>query len=333
MSAHDYISPRAESVETPEALDPAPFVPPPVRARTPEDLAAPEPGGTSRGGPVTIASAVRRHPVLAILPAILLLAAGVVVGAKKAPTYSATATINVGKSDINTQATPGYVQASTVLASTYSRLVMSQHISVPTARLVHQSAAAVGAELTAVPIATQPTFTITGTGSSPEAAVELTNASVTALQGFVTRSATQQGGTAQLLAKYKSATSLADQLQVTSNALQGKFRAQQAGLTQTLPSGAPARPVTQAQVTQAQVASATASLQAEALGNQYLSLAQNGTAPTLDVLINPTATTTSNRTTNIEKYAVVGLVAGLAIGIALAWLVGSVGARPEASRE
>src|SRR5450755_3430585 len=141
MSAHDYISPRAESVETPQALEPAPFAAPHEDlAPAPEDLApAPKRGGTSRGGSVTLASAVRRHPVLAILPAILLLAAGIVVGTKKAPTYSATATINVGKSDINTQATPGYVQASTVLASTYSRLVMSQHISVPTARLVNQS--------------------------------------------------------------------------------------------------------------------------------------------------------------------------------------------------
>src|SRR5450755_4311857 len=206
---------------------------------------------------------------------------------------------------------------------------MSQHISVPTARLVHQSAGAVGAELTAVPIPSQPTFTITATGNSPQAAVKLANASVTALQDFVKRSATQQGGTTQLLAKYKSATLLADQLSATSDALQGKFKAQQAGFTQTLVNGVPTtqKPVTQAQVTQAKVASATASLQAEALGNQYLSLATNGTAPTLDVLITPTATTTSNRTTNIEKYAVVGLVAGLAVGIALAWMVSFVGAK------
>lgn len=66
---------------------------------------------------MTLASAVRRHPFLTVLPAVVLLAAGIVAGVKKHPTYSATATINVGKADINTQATPGYVQASEALSA------------------------------------------------------------------------------------------------------------------------------------------------------------------------------------------------------------------------
>src|SRR5215475_513841 len=74
----------------------------------------------------TLASSVARHPFIVLLPAILLLAAGIVVGGKKHPTYSAAATINVGKADIATQATPGYVQASEALAASYSRLVTSQ---------------------------------------------------------------------------------------------------------------------------------------------------------------------------------------------------------------
>jgi hypothetical protein len=330
MSAHDSISSRATSLDTPDALEAAPSVP-----SAEANGAAGEPAVTPDRGPVTLAAAVRRHPVLTLVPAIVLLAVGIIAGAKKPPTYSATATINVGKSDINTQATPGYVQASTVLASTYSRLVMSQHISVPTARAVHESASAVGANLSAVPIPTQPTFTITATGNSPQAAVSLTNAAVSTLQGFVANSATQQGGTAQLLAKYRLASTRADQLQQTGRTLQRSLANQQAGLTQTAPTHTAVNhtPVTQAQVTQAQVGAAAASLQAEALGNQYLSLAQNGTAPALDVLIDPTATTTSNRTSNIERYAVIGTVGGLIIGIALAALVSRVRARPEIRRE
>jgi capsular polysaccharide biosynthesis protein len=329
MSAHDSISSRATSLETPDTLEATPRVPSAEANRAAGGRAV-----TPDRGPVTLATAVRRHPILTVVPAIVLLAVGIVAGAKKPPTYSATATINVGKSDINTQATPGYVQASTVLASTYSRLVMSQHISVPTARAVHESATAVGANLSSVPIPTQPTFTITATGNSPQAAVNLTNAAVSALQGFVNHSATQQGGTTQLLAKYKIASTHAAQLQQTTRTLQRRLAAQQAGLTQTAPPQTPVNqtPVTQAQVIQAQVGAAAASLQAEALGNQYLSLAQNGTAPTLDVLINPTATTASNRTSNIEKYGVIGAVGGLIIGIALAALVSRVEARPQTTR-
>ena len=78
-------------------------------------------------------------------------------------------------------------------------------------------------------------------------------------------------------------------------------------------------------MTNAKVAAQTISLQAQALSNTYLNLAQNGAAPSLDVLIDPTSPTSSDRTSNREKYGVVGAVAGLVIGIALAGLVGSLG--------
>ena len=148
---------------------------------------------------------------------------GIVAGAKKLPTYSATATINVGKSDIATQATPGYVQAAEALATTYSRLVMSQHVSVPAARALHEPAAVVGAGLTSVPVPDEPTFTVTATGTSPQAAVKLDNAAVRALERFVKRSATQQGGPSQLLAKFQSAQIHADQLHRDERRLQAKF--------------------------------------------------------------------------------------------------------------
>jgi hypothetical protein len=322
----EYENPAQQYAETSQYAE----TPEPGTAETPEPGTAetPEPGtaetpelviASGGAGTLTLASAVRRHPFLTVLPAILLLAAGIAVGAKKHPTYSATATINVGKSDIATQATPGYVQAAEALATTYSRLVMSQHVSIPAARTLHESSAVVGAALTSVPVPTEPTFTITATGSSPQAAVNLGNAAIHVLQRFVNRSATQQGGPSQLLALYERAQTHADQLQQTSNTLQARFVAQLPGVTQT-------------QVTQARVSAQAAALQAQALSSQYLSLASTGTAPTLDVLINPTGSTSSDRKTNIEKYGIIGGAAGLLIGIALAAFVGSLGARRRTKR-
>ena len=329
MSAHDSISSRATSLETPDAVEPAPSAP-----SAAANGAAGDPAVTPDRGPVTLAAAVRRHPVLTVVPAIVLLAVGIVVGVKQPPTYSATATINVGKSDINTQATPGYVQASTVLASTYSRLVISQHISVPAARAVHQSAAAVGANLTAVPIPTQPTFTITATGHSPQAAVKLTNAAVSALQGFVDRSATQQGGTTQLLAKYDRVhpcrSAAADQPHPSAHACApaGRPHPDSADSDTSHPgTGDPGTGHTGTSRRRGRLPPGGG------IGQPDLSLAQNGSAPTLDVLISPTATTASNRTSNIEKYAVIGAVGGLIIGIALAALVSNVRVRPRIRRE
>ena len=89
--------------------------------------------------------------------------------------------------------------------------------------------------------------------------------------------------------------------------------------------------MTQAQVTKVQVAAQVASLEAQAAASAYSTLKQNGVAPVLDVFA-PATSATSNRTTNIEKYAVVGLVAGLVLGISLAALVGGLQARLKARR-
>jgi hypothetical protein len=259
----------------------------------------------------TLFDSIRRHWVITLLPAIVLAAAGIAVGAKKQPTYSSTATINVGKADIATQATPGYVTAAEALASAYSRLVASQHIVVPAAHAVHQPVAKVAPNLTAVPIPNEPTFTVTSRGSSPQAAVALGNAAVSALQHYAIAAQTQQGSPAELMAKFMAARTAADRLQRRSGALQGSLAANVPG-------------VTAAKVVAAESAAQAAELQAQALGNAYVNLSQSAVAPTLDVLNDPTTPTSSNRTSNIEKYGVVGAIAGLVIGMGLAAMVGAI---------
>ena len=282
----------------------------------------------------TLAGAVRRHWFLTLLPVVVLAAAGIVAGRAKPPTYSATATINVGKSDINTQATPGYLVAAEALASSYSRLVESQHVAIPAAQKVGETPAEAGSQVTAVPIPNEPTFTITAEGSSAARATALANAAVAALQAYVTRSATQDGGTAQLLAQYQKAQALTFQLQQKVKTLEARAAPIIGTGTSTTPttlatttSTTPAPGVSQAQITAAKVAEQTAALQAQSLSNQYLSLSENGVAPTLDVLIAPTGSTSTNRTTNMEKYGIVGAVGGLVIGVAFAALAGAVDTR------
>jgi capsular polysaccharide biosynthesis protein len=265
----------------------------------------------------SLAEAVRRHWFLTILPVIVLAAAGIVAGYAKPRTYTATATINVGKSDIATQATPGYLTAAEALASSYSRLVTSQNIAVPAGQAVGENPGTALSQLSAVPIPNEPTFTISATGSSSAKATALANAATTALTKYANTSATQQGGPQQLLAQYQHEQSQAIQLQRTAGNLQGKYNARTSGLQVSGPK------ITQAQVTQAKVAAQTATLKAQSLSQQYLNLSQ-GVAPTLQVLVNPTGATSTNRTTNMEKYGIIGAVAGLVIGIAFAGLTEGV---------
>jgi capsular polysaccharide biosynthesis protein len=270
--------------------------------------------GYPRERSFSLAAAVRRHWFLTLLPVIVLAAAGVAVGYAKPRTYTAQATINVGKSDIATQATPGYLTAAEALASSYSRLVTSNNIAVPAGRAVGESPGTALGQLTAVPIPQEPTFTISATGSSSAQATKLANAAVTALTKYANTSATQQGGPQQLLARYQAAQHQAFILQRKAGNLQGKLNA---GSSATGPK------VSQAQVANAKVAAQTAQLKAQSLSQQYLNLSQ-GVAPSLDVLVSPTGATSTNRTTNMEKYGIIGAVAGLVIGIAFAGLTEGV---------
>lgn len=274
------------------------------------------PGNGDRGpARFSLASAVGRHWLLALLPVVVLIVAGIAAGAAKKPTYSSSATINVGKSDIATQATPGYLTAAEALASAYSRLVTSQNIVVPAARAVGESPSTAASQLTAVPIPDEPTFTITATGSSAARATALAHASVSALVAYVGKTASQQGGPAQLLSKYRAAQTRAVSLQQRVSKLMGAQAKANA-----LGTKGPKRST----IVSAKVAAQTAQLQAQALSNQYVNLSSSGVSPELDVLNSPTpGATTTNRTTNVEKYAVIGAVAGIVIGIAFAGLAGA----------
>ncbi|MGH2870784.1 MAG: hypothetical protein ACRDNK_24845 [Solirubrobacteraceae bacterium] len=310
-AAHEYEPAAHEYEPAPREYDPAP----------PEYAGGQTPPDSPRS---TLVGAIRRHSILVLIPVLLLLGAGVVVGNGKPRTYTANAVINVGKSDIATQATPGYVQAAAALATSYSRLVTSQFVAIPAGRALHESPLTAASQLSAVPIPNETTFTLTAKGSSPRSAVALANAAVTALQAYVKNTATQQGGPQQLLGKYEAAQSTADQLQAKAQRLTGRLASATAAASSSVASTSASTSVTQSQVTKAKVAAQSASLQAQALSNQYLNLAGSAVAPTLSVLNTPTGTATSNRTQNIEKYGIIGAAAGLVIGIAFAALVARI---------
>ncbi len=268
---------------------------------------------------------VRAHPILIVLVIIVLAAGGAVVGSRKPRTYSAQATINVGKSDIATQATPGYVVAAEALASSYSRLVSSDYVIRPSAAALGASPASIASRLSAVPIPNEPTFTITAQGSSTQRAVRLANLAVRALLRYVSNSITSQGGPSQLLARYQAAQATADELQARAQRLQRQL---DGTATSTITATTPTQPgVTRNEVIRAKVIAQSAALQAQGLSSQYLNLAQTTVAPQLDVLTNATGASSNNRIQNIEKYGIIGAAAGLIIGLALATLVGMIETR------
>lgn len=73
--------------------------------------------------------AVLRHPILALLPVVLILGLGVIDLVQRTPVYTAEAQVLVGRVDVEANAIPGFVNATQQLAATYARLVSTTVIA------------------------------------------------------------------------------------------------------------------------------------------------------------------------------------------------------------
>lgn len=258
-------------------------------------------GGTSLG------AALKKYPFIALLPIVVFVAAGVALGLRKPPTYTATTQLNVGAADINSQATPGYVQAEQTLAQAYSREVTSQYVYNPAGQSLGISPAAVAARLSSSAVPNSPTFTINATGPTEQSAVRLASAATAALQHKINQLDQGENGSTVLLNEFRKAQAQADALSARS----GSLAAQHANGTGN---------VSETRVQSAKVASQVAQVQAQALATQYSNSNTLSKGAIIDVL-NPATSATSNRKTITERYGLVGLAAGIVMGCALAMMV------------
>jgi capsular polysaccharide biosynthesis protein len=260
---------------------------------------------------VGLGTALRRYPVLALLPVVILAAAGITLGLRRAPTYTASTTINVGSPDIASQATPGYVQAEQTLASAYSREVTSQFVYGPVAKQLGISQSAVASRLSSSAVPSSPTFTINATGPSQQSAIRLAQTATAALQHYI--NVVNQGETTstQLLNRYRNAEREADRLSALSGKLDGQNRALPGSVSAT-------------RRQEAHLAAQVAQLKANALSAQYSAGSTTSRTGASIQVLNPATAATSDRRTTAERYGVIGAAAGLVLGAALALLVANL---------
>jgi uncharacterized protein involved in exopolysaccharide biosynthesis len=257
----------------------------------------------------TVGDAVRRYWLLLLVAALGLGAAGAFYADSRRPVYEATASVSVGLVDLTTQSVPGFAVGGAVVAGGYSRSVQTDDVIVPAARRLHMTPREVRERVTSSSVPDSPTFTITASGSSARGAVRVANA--------VTRSMIAYGGSgsnaasADLLRRYREAVRARNQARRRLEALRLTY-----GLaTEGSASAALAKAVADV---------AAQELRVNGLADQYRSRASE---PRSDPVLQPLAyavDASNDRSSKIQLYGAVGVLAGLCLSIALAVLMTAV---------
>lgn len=267
-----------------------------------EALSELTPGRTARVG---IWDAMRGHPLLSVLPVLILLPVSVGLGLAREPRYTAEARLIVGRLDISNPGLSGYVTATQALAGAYSRAVTAAQVTEPVARELHISPHEVSSRLAGSPIQESPLFRIIATGSSRGQAVALANDTSRALIAYVAKLNRENPDGPRLLAQYAHATRTFNRASLQQQSAQGTFRRRPTSRNEAAFSAASA-------------ARASAELQMSTIGALYQGSEAGQAISSLVGTLNSATGASSDRNSVIELLAVLAVLVGLAIGAALA---------------
>jgi hypothetical protein len=252
---------------------------------------------------VGVLQAVRRHPMTLIVPMIIFCALGIAIGIARPPKYTSTAQLTVGQLNIADPAAVGTViQATQQVAAVYSRAINANAVESDIVKSA--GSAANGTTVSATPIPDSPLIKVSATSDSQADAIKVANAGARALTAYAQR-ASQSGTATQISEEFRIAA-----LQYTQ---------QKDALTriQRTYSNSPSKANKQA-LDGAQADLQAALLKREGLRNSYQNtLTTTRSSPVLQSFA-VARTATSDRSSKTQILGLIGLLAGAAIGAALA---------------
>ena len=255
---------------------------------------------------VGLFQALARHWFVALLPVLAFVALGATYAVTRPPVYTAKSTLNVVQLDLSSPgALAGFPAASQSLASAYSRVVDSESLTAPVAKRLELGEAGVAARTSATPVPQSPVINVFATGDSPARAIDLANAMSRQLVAYVTTLGRSDARGKALLRQYRRA---ARQYQI---ALAAQGRAQRA-----YDQARTAR--NQARLIQRRSEASTAKLRSDTIRSRYQQSEQSLTNSTTLQVLSLSRSAQSDRRSKFELAVLVGLVAGLVVGAALA---------------
>ncbi len=261
--------------------------------------------------------AVRANPLRVILPVVVLMGLAVVVGLTRTPTYSAETRLNVGRQDGDLLALPGFAAGVQSLAVGYSRVVGSSPVVARTARALELPVDRVAGRITAAPIPESPLFRIFATGTSEENAVATANAAARAFIAYnnagIARDR-EDRGIERALTRATFRLGLANQ-RLSKARVDAKRRPS--------PDGKRISQAERVRFARLGTNAALLRLRADTLRAQYRASTQGISGVNFVRVIDPARGATNDRSSTLQKLLFTGLLAGLALGAALAYLAPS----------
>jgi uncharacterized protein involved in exopolysaccharide biosynthesis len=254
-----------------------------------------------------VLAAVRRHWFVALFPVLLLVGGAVALGLKRPARYDASAVLSVGHVYVSTPAgIPTIIDATQSLASTYSRAIHSGEVARDTTRRLGEGSSVSGS-ISATSIPESPLIRVSAESSSARDAVALANASADALATYVNRQVRDNSASATLADRYREAALRYRERRSTSDRLRRRYNRDRTRENKAVRDRALA-------------ATDTAQLRREALRASYQEAVQGGTASIAVESFSRASGATSDRRSMMQILVFVGLVGGIAAGVALALL-------------
>jgi len=244
--------------------------------------------------------------VLASVIVFVLIGTGIAL--LRTPTYTATARLAVGRIDITSPgALSGYAVATQALATGYTRTATALAVAKPVSAETGISVKDVQDHVSATPVPESPVFRIEGTSPDADQAVALANHTSRSLIRYAARLNQDNPDSLRLYRQYKEAI------------VDRKLAQQQLGVA-AAEAKAGSTPSAEEELDSARSEVKAASLRVDAIGKAYTASVQSQVATQLIQVISPATEATSDRRSTFMILAFIGLVVGLLVGGALAFV-------------